>query len=105
MTEVGNLPKIKSARALEDHLLEVRWDSGLITVIDLSEMVSAGGVFTFLRDKKNFGQVKLGRRRRTVEWIDQNNEVVDIDADTLLQMGQDQLFFRRLRRALGQPTP
>jgi hypothetical protein len=43
----------------------------------------------------------------SIGWIDQENAfVVDLDADTLIQMGQDQMFFRRLARAFGkQPNP
>jgi hypothetical protein len=106
MTDVGNLPKMRSVKALENYVLQIQWDSGLVTTVDLSDMIAAGGVFTFLRDEKNLGQAKLGARRRTVEWVEPGQDVVDMDADTLLQMAQDQMFFKRLARALGQqPAP
>jgi hypothetical protein len=103
MSDVGTLPTMRSLRALDGYVLEIRWDSGLTTMIELADMVSTGGVFAFLRDEKNFKAVKLGARRRSVEWVDPaDSSIVDLDADTLLQMGQDQSFFRRFARALGQ---
>jgi hypothetical protein len=104
-TVTGQLPRMRAVRALPAYGLEIQWETGGTTIVDLVETVLAGGVFVFLRDQVNFRRAKLGSRCRTVEWFDPKDPgapVVDIDADTLMEMGQDQSFFRRLKRALGQ---
>lgn len=98
------LPRMRTIRALPNYRLEIQWVGGGTTIVDLSSTVLAGGVFSFLRDQDNFARAKLGSRQRTVEWFDQQNPaalVVDIDADSLMEMGQEQNFLRRLRHALS----
>jgi hypothetical protein len=104
MSDIGTLPTMRAVRALDRYVLEIRFDTGFTTMVELADLVSSGGVFAFLRDEKNFRSVRLGPRRRSIEWTDPTDgSIVDLDADTLLQMGQDQSFFKRFARALGQP--
>jgi hypothetical protein len=69
--------------------LAVLLDEGLALTVDMTETLRKGGVFTPLRDPAVFARVRIGDRRRTVEWSAphlRHEQVIDIDAESLMHM-------------------
>ncbi len=100
------LPLIRSVRPLPSQRLEVTWDTGQVTVIDLGAEIAQGGVFWPLQDSSVFATARLDDRHRVVEWIDpqkpSDGPIVDLDADTLMAMSRHQRFMSKITR-LFQP--
>lgn len=93
MTGRTELPKITSVRSRPHHRLEVQWEHGDTSIIDMREIISGGGVFDALRDNDFFSTVRLGERGRYIEWLDPINRgqvLADLDADTLIRMADRQ---------------
>ena len=71
--------------------LEIAWAGGAKSMVDLSSSIATGGVFAPLADPALFRKVRVGQRRRTVEWPepvgDDGAPSIDIDADALSAMG------------------
>ena len=112
---MSDLRRIKSVEPWHGHQLVVVWDDGTVRTIDLAADIARGGVFAALRDSKVFDQVRLDPRRRIVQWLNPDGStLVDIDADALFVLGEQQhtgSFVQRLfqwwresqRHPAGQP--
>jgi hypothetical protein len=102
------LRRIASLETKGDKRLFVFWDDGSQGTIDLSSEIARGGVFAGLADDHVFHQVRIGSRRRSIEWRGQNDEpLVDIDADALWHRTNRDSFLKTILRALhlGAPSP
>ena len=65
---------------LEGHWLRLSFSDGSVKDVDLSELLSRGGVFAAIRDDRGlFEQVRLKRDSRTIEWPGE----IDLDPDVL----------------------
>lgn len=62
--------------------------------VDLTEMITRGGVFANLRENNNFSKVRIGENNRVLEWPipkDNNgNPIIEIDAESLFYMASRQ---------------
>jgi hypothetical protein len=99
------LPKIQELRVRPRHRLEVHWDDGSASVIDMTQMISDGTAFAPLRDPDFFATVRVGERRRTIEWpdpINRGNVLVDFCADSLREMAEQQKVGTYLSRILKE---
>lgn len=89
-----SLRRIRSVEARPGYRLAVSWDQGRVAVVDLSDMISRGGVFTKLSDKNKFALVRVGENSRIVEWPEPSDEfgypIIEIDADALFLKSQEQ---------------
>lgn len=94
MSGTRQLRRIKSVGAKPGHRLAVVLDTGEEITVDLSDSITRGGVFAPLEDQKVFARVRVGDRRRTVEWpepADGDGEpLIDIDAESLLHIASQQ---------------
>ncbi len=83
------LRRIKSVDARSGYRLAVAWDRGQTSIVDLSDMISKGGVFKDLADKSSFAAVRVGENNRVVEWPspkdDMGYPIIEIDADALFE--------------------
>lgn len=71
---------ITRVEPLEGHWLRLSFSDGSVKDVDLSELLSRGGVFAAIRDDRDlFGQVRLKRDSRTIEWPGE----IDLDPDVL----------------------
>ncbi|MDQ2801907.1 MAG: DUF2442 domain-containing protein [Pseudomonadota bacterium] len=79
--------RIRSVEARPGYRLAVSWDQGRTGVVDLSDMISRGGVFAELADKQKFARVRIGENSRVVEWPEPEDElgypIIEVDADAL----------------------
>ena len=70
------------------------WDRGQASLVDLSDMISKGGVFAELSDQATFSAVRVGENDRVVEWPEPRDEsgnpVIGIDADALFEKAKSQ---------------
>lgn len=93
MSVIAAMPRIASVTPLPDFKLSVLFEEGPALTIDMTDTLRKGGVFAALRDRAAFDRVRLGDRRRTVEWPApdlRHGEVIDIDAESLMHMAQRQ---------------
>lgn len=88
------LRRIKSVDPRPGYRLAISWERGPGSLVDLSEMISGGGVFQDLADAKNFNAVRIGENNRLVEWpmpVDElGYPVIGIDADALFEKSSQQ---------------
>ena len=114
MTDRPELPKIRNVRARPHYRLELQWEHGEASTVDMRSIIGTGGVFNALRDYDFFSTVHLGERGRYVEWrspINSAEVIADIDADTLIRMADAQegasaleRFIKTVRNRLVHPT-
>jgi hypothetical protein len=93
------LPRLQAVAARPGRRLALVVENGPSVVVEFADVIRRGGVFAHLRDRKAFTAVRLGDRRRTIEWPDAAGEgTVDMDVESLLLMAEEQ------RRALSAPA-
>jgi hypothetical protein len=82
------LPRIAAARAGKAPLtLQVRWDKGEESVIDVSGMIGSFRVYAPLRQSPAlFRRARVGEHGTDVVWTDE----IDMSADTLWRLAQEQ---------------
>ncbi len=90
----AQLRRIKSVNVRPGYRLVVALERGPVVTVDLSDMISRGGVFKDLADKDIFDQVRIGENNRVVEWPipkdDLGYPTVEIDADALFEKHLEQ---------------
>jgi hypothetical protein len=86
-THTRTLRRIKSVEPRPGYRLAISWERGPGVTVDLSEMISRGGVFADLTDKEKFSAVRIGENNRIIEWPmpedDYGYPIISIDADAL----------------------
>jgi hypothetical protein len=104
------LRRIKSIEPRPGHKLLVTWDDVPPMLVSFADHVRRGRIFSFLQDEAEFAKARIGDRRRTVEWLDPNDQgagpLIDVDAETLLLMANQQRsegLFRRLLHLVWNP--
>ncbi|MEI7606689.1 MAG: DUF2442 domain-containing protein [Rhodospirillaceae bacterium] len=77
---------IVKAAALAPFRVSVTWGDGSASTLDLATTFALGGVFTPLADPAAFAAVKVGRRGRSLCWLDPDGDEVDLCADALWRL-------------------
>lgn len=94
MTDLPLPRKIRAVEATPGYRLAVAWEGGRPSVIDLSDMISRGGVFSALADEAAFSAVRVGEGGRVIEWPDPKDDlghpVIEIDSIALAYRLQTQ---------------
>jgi hypothetical protein len=80
------LRTIQSAKPLPASRVELVWDDGTESVVNLAPVLSQGGVFAFLADPAAFNAVAVGPRGRTLAWRDPEGDELDLCADALWRL-------------------
>ena len=76
-----DLIKITGVEPLEGRRLRLRFSDGAVKDVDLSGLLSRGGVFARIRDDRSFfEQVRVNSESRTIEWPGD----VDLDPDVCM---------------------
>src|SRR6185437_9947634 len=78
----GKLPRMKSVKVAGDHAVILRFESGKIFTVDLSEIVYGSKGLRKLREVEFFARVSLGEGGHSLEWPGE----LDIGADTLWEL-------------------
>jgi len=73
------LVEVVSVRPLSQYRLWIKFEDGVEGEIDLSEMIEFQGVFEWLKDPKNFEQVKVNKEMGVIYWPNG----ADLDSDVL----------------------
>lgn len=92
------LRRLKAVRALANCQVEVQWEDDSTMLIEMRDLITDGTVFASLKDPDLFATVRLGDRRRTIEWpdpINRDDVIADYCADALYLRGERQ-------RGIGQ---
>jgi hypothetical protein len=72
--------RVTSVEALDGHLIRAAFSDGAIKEIDLSDLLSRGGVFESIRKSRSeFEAVHVNHETGTVEWPGE----VDLDTEVL----------------------
>ena len=94
MTEVPAFRKILSVEAKPGYRLALVWGGGRQSIVDLSDMISRGGVFAALSDKDKFAAARVGEKGRLVEWPEPKDDfgypMIEIDSAALIYKYQQQ---------------
>lgn len=105
MIDRPELPRIQSVRVRAYPRLEIQWQHGETSTIDMSDIIAAGGVFDALRDRDFFAGVRIGDRGRTIEWVDplRRDEVLaDYDADSIMLLADQQKTVSGLQKVVSE---
>lgn len=99
-----SLPKIRSLRVRPRYRLEIHWDNEAAPmIVDMEGLITEGSAFAALRDHDLFATVRIGERRRTIEWPDPlhaGSILTDYDADSLYLRGERQQSVSILQRMM-----
>jgi hypothetical protein len=97
---MSGLPEIAAVAADAKPLtLQIRWRNGDESRIDVSALVNAFRVYAPLRNSPEcFGRVQLGEFGTDVVWADD----IDISADTLWRLAQEQAGAATLKSAIAK---
>jgi hypothetical protein len=79
---------IRAADALSGHRLKLTFEDGFQGIVDLSVIAARGGVLSVLGT--NPGGFAVAERGRALVWIDADGDEVDLCADALRQMAEEQ---------------
>ena len=97
MTEIIYVTEVTP---LEGHL-RATFSDGAVKEIDLAELLSAGGVFTPIYERREvFEQVHVNPESRTVEWPGE----VDLDPEVLYGRYEPASGHRIKRRTVREPS-
>jgi len=100
------LPKIRGLRVRPRYRLEIQWENETAPmIVDMEGLITEGSVFAPLRDHDLFATVRIGERRRTIEWPDPlhaDQILTDFDADSLYLRGERQKSVNVLQRMLRE---
>jgi len=82
------LPRVVAVAPGEGTMtLQIRWDTGKESLIDISGMIQSFRVYTPLRQSPElFRQVRAGEHGSDIVWTDE----IDMAADTLWRLAQEQ---------------
>jgi len=79
-------PIISSVKASTGNLLQITWENGKTSQVDLSAVIKTDKALKCLNDKSLFKKVKTGLWGHSVQW----GKKIDIGADTLWTMAHEQ---------------
>jgi hypothetical protein len=115
MTDFPTPRKILSVEARPGYRLVLGWGGGRQAIVDLSDMISRGGVFAPLSDQNKFAAVRVGEKGRLIEWPEPKDDLgypmIEIDSAALIYKVQQQLDSTLLDtvksafEALGRKAP
>lgn len=92
---------ITDVEPLEGHRIRVTFTDGAVKEIDLEELLSAGGVFAPIYERREvFEQVRVNPETRTVEWPGE----VDLDPEVLYGRYEPASGHRIERRTIREPA-
>jgi len=96
------LPRIIAVSAGErPNTLHIRWVSGDESLVDVSGLVETFRVYTSLRQSAElFRQVRVGEYGTDIVWSDE----LDMSADTLWRLAQEQSGIRMIAEAFHKPN-
>jgi hypothetical protein len=79
---------IRTADTLSGHRLKLTFEDGFQGIVDLAAKAARGGVLSVLgTDPNGFA---VAERGRALVWIDADGDEVDLCADALQQMAEEQ---------------
>lgn len=97
---MGDMIHITDVEPLAGHVLEITFSDGAIKQVDLSELLSAGGVLEPIdSDREVFASVTVNPESRTIEWPGG----VDLDPDVLYGRFEPASGHRIERRIIREP--
>jgi hypothetical protein len=98
---VTDLISITAVEPLQDHWLRVTFSDGAVKDVDVSAILTRGGVFTSIRDDRTlFEQVRVNPESRTIEWPGE----VDLDPDVLYGSHEPASGAPLTRRTVREPA-
>lgn len=93
---------VTQVEPLEGFWIRATFSDGAVKEIDLGELISGGGVFAPIRDRREvFEQVRVNPETRTVEWPGE----VDLDPEVLYGRFEPASGASVERRTLREPAP
>jgi hypothetical protein len=97
----ADLAKIRGVEPRPNHHVVVYWAMGGQSTIDLSDKIRLGGIYAAISDAAKFRAVRVGERKRTIEWPEPSDEdghpIIEIDAEALRFMEQHQTIWARIK--------
>jgi hypothetical protein len=92
---------VTDVEPLEGLSIRATFSDGAVKDLDLSDLLSAGGVFTPIRESREvFEQVAVNPETRTVEWPGE----VDLDPEVLYGLYEPASGHRIERRVVREPA-
>jgi hypothetical protein len=79
---------IRTVDTLSGHRLKLTFEDGFQGIVDLSAIAARGGVLSVLGTDP--GGFAVAERGRALVWIDADGDEVDLCADALRQMAEEQ---------------
>lgn len=99
---MSEIIQVTDVEPLDGLSIRASFSDGAVMEIDLTELLSAGGVFAPIRDdRKLFEQVRVNPESQTVEWPGE----VDLDPEVLYGRYEPASGERIERRTIREPAP
>jgi len=96
-----DLVKITSVEPLEGRWLRLWFSDDAVKDVDVSGLLSRGGVFALIRDDRSvFEQVRVNPESQTIEWPGD----IDLDPDVLYGRAEPASGARIERRTITAPA-
>ena len=83
-----NMPTIRAADTLPGHRLKLTFEDGFRSIIDLAAIAARGDVLSVLGTDP--GGFAVAERGRALVWIDSDGDEVNLCADALRQLAEEQ---------------
>ena len=68
--------------------VNISWDDGKKTTIDMTSVIARGGIFGQLQDPAVFATARIGDRGRSLVWTGRDGGEIDFCADALRQQAK-----------------
>lgn len=92
---------ITAVEPLDGYVLELTFSDGAIKQVDLSDLITAGGVFApIAASRETFASVAVNPETRTIEWPGE----VDLDPDVLYGRFEPASGHQIERRTMREPS-
>src|SRR5919201_4627815 len=98
---MSDIVYVTQVEPLEGHEIRATFSDGAVKDINLGELLSAGGVFTLIDERREiFEQARVNPESRTVEWPGE----IDLDPEVLYGRHEPASGHRITRRTVRGPS-
>jgi hypothetical protein len=90
------LPRIVACEPVIHGVVKIVWNDGFEGVVDLRPTIDRGRIFTYLKDPRNFANVKVDEYGHSIGWVTDSGDEIDFGADNLREKAENQAKLHKL---------
>jgi hypothetical protein len=93
------LRQVESVTPLIPYRLAVVWRDGKSAIVDLTDDIKSGGVWSAIAPNEKFARVRVAERGRAIEWPDPRDD----DGEALIDIDSEALYITAMRQ-MAEPV-